>query len=190
MEIYQFPDGGLKEYIPQIKEIIFSYEADAGKGNLIHFTYSPFYETHNDHKAIGQALYELSGSNSGCVQNVKFIVKNEEQFDIEFMNEPYDYYNIHTLFLADQSGSAQIRAASEEYELIRCDSEMIAQSIAIIVSTEGCTITEAITQSEAVKQLRLGVGVVSVLGSFQYLNMRTDHGTRITTLHEAFSRGE
>jgi len=190
VEIYYFPDGGLPEHIPQIKEIISSYEADNEKGNLIHFTFSPYYETHNDHKAIGQALDELYQANSGSFENVRFIVKNEEQFDIEFMNAPNHAYDTHTSFLVGQSGSAQIRAASEEYGMVHYDPEPIAQSIANLMSTKGCTITEAITQSDAAKQLRLGIGILSVRNSFEALNMRTDHGTRITTLHEPFVRSE
>jgi len=65
-----------------VKKFI-EYFENKFSGNVIHMTYSYIHDTHNDNKALGQALFELYKANtSKYSERVYFITRSDQTWDI------------------------------------------------------------------------------------------------------------
>ncbi|MBQ9993261.1 MAG: PIG-L family deacetylase, partial [Clostridia bacterium] len=188
IEICTYPDSKLPEYIHDIKLEMMRhrYNTDASGGRMMHFTFTPYYDIHADHRALGRALYELSMEMPDEFGSANFIVKNEIEYDDEFISEAGGCYGTYASFITTQQYAETIELAYEQYEVYSCDTEAIAEDIASIVSAQGCTIAEAAAQSTAVDTLRLAIGPQSVTTYFDNLRRHTSHRSTITTIHTPF----
>lgn len=73
LEVIGYRDGDLPNYIFEIKQAIEDFN-ERFEGDVTNITYSPFLDSHEDHKTIGRALLDLYIERK--VDNAYFVVKD------------------------------------------------------------------------------------------------------------------
>jgi len=118
----RFVDGTLPNNLGGLKQVMKAYDDKYGK-DIVHFSFSPYFETHNDHKALGQALTELYLDNSlnySSFSNVYFMVRSDISVSI------LDKYS---LLLDNNDNSEKILNACEQYKRDLSDPQNIKLGI-------------------------------------------------------------
>ena len=187
---WNLPDSKLPEnvdiMVSRMKEII------ALKGrDCMYFTYSPYYDPHSDHCAVGKALMSIYEKDPSLDGKVFFIIKNEEDVEADFLNS--EYYQGNAFLLKDRRSYSSIKAAVAEYKYAAVpEINKIARELAVLIGDSGQKeVKKAIRSSETISSLRLAIGPnYSVQGMFENLDKNLKWGTLHTLLHKPFEMDE
>jgi len=75
----RFVDGSLRYNIENLKKVMMAFDNKYG-GDITHFSYTPYFDGHYDHKSLGQALTELyfdSTIDDDSFSSVYFIIRSD-----------------------------------------------------------------------------------------------------------------
>ena len=156
-------------------------------GRAVLFTYSPYYDPHEDHKAVGQALMEVYENHQNELKDkVFFIIKNEDDVEKDFKESKY--YKQNALLIKNKKYNSSIEAAVEEYNFSApVDTDAIAQELADYMTNNDSDLLEAIENSKTISEIRMAIGPnYSVQGMFENLNRNLKENTLRTILHKPF----
>ena len=150
-------------------------------------SYSPYYDFHSDHRAVGQALLELYNEDpDGTYKGVNFIVRGDEDYNEGFLSAPDEVFENFTMFITDQKNNDKIMNAGNCYGVYSYNAPEIAADIAQTVKTKNCSIASAVMTCDKASALRLAVGIQSVPGPFATLKNRSQQNCLISFIHKPF----
>ena len=187
IDYWNLPDSQLsqnKNRIVSLMDATISLDTDH---NTVYFTYSPYYDYHNDHRAVGEALMQVYKNHQTQLQGkVFFIIKNEDDPEKSFKKTKY--YKKNSFLIKNKSYYPTIEAAVNEYKFTADpDTDQISQELADLITNQGCTITEAIKKSKKLSSLRLAIGPnYSVREMFNNLDRNLKQKSLHTILHKPF----
>ena len=186
LETEFFGDGKLSGSVDEIKGKL-KERVEAKDGNMMVVTYSPYFDVHADHRATGQAVYELYTEDpEGAFGGAMFIVRCEEELNEGFLTYSSQMLNEQVSFITDQSYPDEIGRALEEYSIYNCPVDLIADAIRTEVQEANCSIAKAVMDCEEAGELRLAIGGNSVRDTFALRGRHIAQGCYITYIHKPF----
>lgn len=186
VRVCYFKDSTLEKNLDGIKGLMDACVREIG-GRLMLFSISPYFDHHSDHRAVGQALYQLHAEDpDGTYGGVRFIVRSEGQYNEGFLSFPDELFASHAFFLSAQDNNERIRSGLEAYGTYDCNEAELAAGILQTVNETNCSLAGAVISSEAVASLRLAIGPQSMRDSFRMLTNWTVQNCFYTVLHDPF----
>ncbi|RDY28061.1 PIG-L family deacetylase [Romboutsia weinsteinii] len=111
-----YPDGNLPNYLFEIEEIIKNIN-NQYNGDITHVTYSPFLDSHEDHKTLGRAL--LNTYMDLDVKDVYFVVK-------DFFDSSIPIEQLITSTVNSKPDIEKIKKGIESYSIFDLDNGRFA----------------------------------------------------------------
>lgn len=173
-------DGHLKNSLEQVEAVMSEYKDIP---DTLHFTFSPYYDTHPDHRALGRGLLNVLGENA---ENAYFFVRFDN--DMSFFEES-ELYDAYSSVIFEQPDLNKLALAINEYGIESCDTETISSELASNLSN-GQDVKLAVKNAKSAEQLRMAVGFNSVIDLFSSVKTKVNHSAVITIMHKPFIKPE
>lgn len=182
IEFLDYPDGILNHYVPQISAKVKEF---CDKGKYIHFSYTPYFDTHQDHRAVGEALKNMAKevSDNDFLFIVKFVPECKDSFEAE--EKKHD--DKHRLIINRQYKEA-LNNAYADFFVINNDAEKFGVALARYANENKVDLSTAVKACEELDNLRLGIGPQSVSEYFSSFYDKVNSDDMVTMLHTPFEK--